>query len=56
MPGYTYRCLECGFDKDVIHSMTAEVRIVCPDCVKEMVRKPQFALVKIVPTGFGGMG
>lgn len=55
MPTYVYSC-ECGKKTEVFHSMTAEVQVACPDCLKEMSRKPQVSLVKIVPTGFGGMG
>ena len=52
MPFYVYSCT-CGLVKEIIHAMTADVRIVCPDCLEEMTRKPSVGAVTFNGEGWG---
>lgn len=52
MPVYVYAC-ECGHKEDVMHSINAVVAIVCPDCTKDMARKPGLSLVTFKGGGWG---
>jgi putative FmdB family regulatory protein len=52
MPTYLYSC-ECGNESEVFHEMTATVRIVCPNCVDQMSRKPSIGAVMFKGTGWG---
>lgn len=52
MPVYIYQC-ECGESTEVLHSMTATVRIVCDECLKEMTRRPSVAGVSFKGAGWG---
>jgi putative FmdB family regulatory protein len=39
MPIYAYRCIECGFAKDVLQKMSDEPLTICPECSKESFKK-----------------
>lgn len=52
MPTYIYSCT-CGEVTEVLHSMTATVRIVCDECLKEMTRRPSVAAVRFKGDGWG---
>lgn len=52
MPTYIYSC-DCGLTREVLHSMTSEVHIVCPDCMAEMTRRPSVGGVKFKGDGWG---
>ncbi len=55
MPVYTYKC-SCGHTEDVLHSINAVVAIVCPECTKDMERKPSLGGVAFTGGGWGRDG
>lgn len=45
MPVYVYRC-EAGHECDFVHSMLDAPRVFCPECGRQMWKRPIAATVK----------
>ena len=39
MPIYAYRCNACGFEKDHLQRLNAQILTVCPECGKDTYAK-----------------
>ena len=52
MPMYLYGCLECGNEKDILHSMVEEPVVECEECGDRMGRKPQRTTTTFRGEGF----
>lgn len=47
MPKYVYECKECGFEKEVVHSMQEKLKD-CEECdtIEALVRVPSFNFLR----------
>jgi putative FmdB family regulatory protein len=52
MPDYIYRC-DCKAFITVKHSVKEDPEVPCPDCGKQMKRRPQAIATEFKGTGWG---